>query len=224
MPTFINQQLLGLTPGHINDIGQSLLINFLRDPFLNTLPNWHTVQARVWYPNPNIPLTNAVINLAIDFNALPVLQDDAPWLSVGGREMEDALLLFIRDLVTPYWQQSPSARLVAADPRGVNVDWMLVPDARSVGNTMSYVFQYLTPPGTPLDRTVESVQHNVTLAGNSTGIASKLKLATSSTVHLDANLTKRATDTCLDFYPNLLPFIQGGPITQVGTDSLACAS
>ena len=79
---------------------------------------------------------------------------------------------------------------MAADPRGVNVNWLLVPDARMVGNAMTYVLQYLTPPGTPLDRTVESAQHNVTLAGNSTRVATKLKLATNSTVHLDANLTK----------------------------------
>lgn len=224
MPTFVNTQLLDLVPGQIENVGASVVHNFIMNPTFTALPNWPMVQFQLWYPALINPLANRVVNLAIDFNALPILQAYTPTLYAGSRGMDDAMTWFIRNYLTPYWVQSPSGHLVAADPRGVNVDFLLVPDARLVGNAITYVLQYLTPPGTPSGRELESAPHNVTLAGNSTGVvASKLKL-TNSTVHLDANLTKRATDSCLDFYPNLLPFIQSGPITEVGTNSLSCAS
>ena len=229
MPTLIDDYVPDLVPlvDHIpyKYIAQSVLYNFVTDPWLSQMPAWQAIPASVTFSPATELFANKVVNLCIDFNILHVLnlQGYVPSLIVGDPRMEAAMVTFIQQFMTPYWAQSPSARLVAADPRGVNVEFIQVPSARLVGTAFTYVFQYLTPPATPLGKTVPSAQHNVTLAGNSTRVVTKLKL-TNSTFHLDANLTKRATDTCRGFYPNLLPYIQSGPITEVGTNTISCAS
>lgn len=221
-PTLLDERILGLVPT-VRDLAGGILQGFVNDPRLTSLPNWRQIGAAIAYPP--TPLNNRVVNLSLYFSALPILQSwYNPEVLATAAGLEAALINFIQLYMLPYWAQSPGNDLVGSDPRGVQVVWAFVPDARSVGQAMSYVFNYDTPPGwDPFEKSVTAAQHNVTLAGNSTQVATKVKL-TNSTVHLDANLTKRDTFTCSGFHPNLLPFLEGGPITEVGTDTISCAS
>lgn len=216
--------MLGLASGAIQHLAESLLFNFNTNPDFTRLPNWGLTQPVISFPGETGFLTNQVVNLCIDFNVLPILQGYTPGFSATNTpQMDAAMVTLIRNAIYPYWIQAPSAHLIRADPRGVNAEWLRVPDVRWVGTAITYVFNYLTPPGTPYLKTVTSAQLNVTLAGNFTQVATKLEL-TNSTVHVDAKLTKRVTATCRDFYPNPLSFFQGGPITEVGTNTVSCAS
>ena len=229
MPTVITPFLLGLYPdgSRARSVALSVLTEFLWHPILSHIGNWNLIGATVSFADLQqlslIPLEGAIVNLCIDFNILPVFQYYHRYLPVGTIEMDSLMINFIKDYLLPYWQGSPSGYVVGFDPRTVNVEWLRVPDARLVADATSYVFSYLTPPpGSPSKTVDKTYSKNFTVIGNSTQTAT-LKTA-NSTGHLETNITKRASITCQDFYPNILPFLQGGPMTTVGTDTLSCAS
>ena len=227
MPTIISPELLGLVHGgQLQSICLSLLRGFIENPILARIPNWDMIEASASLPGEfegwTTVANNAVVNLCIDFNIHPFFNTYLPISSLTDAVMENEMVAFIRTYMMPYWAGSPSGGIVQSDPRGVNVEWMRVPSAVAVASAVTYVFHYLTPPGSPSQKTQMTAQHNFTLAGNSTQVAT-LKLA-NSTGHLDANLTKRASISCPDFYPNLLPFMQSAPMTTVGTDVISCAA
>ena len=216
------KQIIGLAPS-IHTVGEYLFRSFQDDPYFVDIPNWR--QIPMYMTHPSTALRNTVVNYSLWLDILPILQTRyTAQVLASPAGIQAAMIWFIQNYLFPYWMQSEGSGLVGRDPRGVNVVWTIVPDATTIGQAMTYVFNYNTPPGTPpAAKSVTSAQHNVTLAGNSTRVATKLKLS-NSTVHLDANLTKRDTFTCSGFYPNLLPFLRGGPITQPGTETLSCAS
>lgn len=226
MPTMITPFVWNLFPlwSKARSVALSVLTGFLSDPLMSRIDNWNLIGATVSFANLDqlslVPLEGAIVNLCIDFNILPVIQYYNAYLQVGTREMDTIMINFVRDFLVPYWQGSPSGHLVNFDPRTVSVESLLVPDARLVADATTYVFNYLTPPlGSP-SKTVNN--KNLTITGNSTQVAT-LKMA-NSTAHLETNITKRASITCQDFYPNILPFLQGGPMTTVGSDTISCAA
>lgn len=163
MPTLITSDLLNLFPFGVQpqSIPLSVLSQFVGDPVMSRLPLWQMIGATATYANTLEggleQLQGAVVNLAIDFNIMPVVRYHNPYVRVATQEMEPILVNSIRDFLAPYWLGSPSSHLVALDPRQVNMDWCRVPDARSVADLTTYVFSFLTPvPGSPsksIDRT-----------------------------------------------------------------------
>lgn len=229
MPTLITPELLGLVPnGAVGSIITPVFQQFLRNPVLSSLRNWPLIGATASFADTNqarlSQLQGTVVNLCIDFNIMPYIRTFDQWARVATNEMNPIMVEFIRDYLLPYWMGSPSAQVVGLDPRDVEVEFTLVRDARQVAEFMTYVFSYLTPPpGSPSKvKALKTYNKNTTAAGNFTQVAS-LKTA-NNTVHLNSNITKRATSTCPDFYPNLLPFMQAGPMNVVGTETISCAA
>lgn len=227
MPTLITSELLNLFPlgNQVESLYLSVLDGFMSNPVLSQLSNWRAVQASVSFANPTdaglLQLPGTVANLCINLNLLPIIRSYNQYARPGTAEMDPLMTELLRDYVIPYWFGSPGAHVVGLDPRQVNVEWNYVPSARLVADATTYVFSYLTPPpGSPSRKVMD--HNNLTITGNSTQVAT-LKTA-NSTGHLDTNITKRASITCQDFYPNILPFLQGGPMTTVGTDTISCAA
>lgn len=229
MPTLITPALLNLFPlgSQAESVPLSVLSGFLASPVLSRLPNWQLIGASVSFANPAdarlTQLQGSVVNLCIDFNIMPYIRSYDQWTRSASPEMNLQMINFMRDYLILFWLGSPSGHIMSLDPRGVNVEWIRVPDARLVAEAMTYVFSYLTPPpGSPSKVVDKTYNQNLTITSNTTQVAT-LKMA-NSTSRLDSNITKRAAITCQDFYPNILPFLQGGPMTTVGTNTVSCAA
>lgn len=166
MPTRITQELLGLVSGgQVQSILEAVLLGFLRDPVLALLSNWQVRRTAAWYADhyqsqAQLASTpNAVVNMCIDINALPILRTYNTWLHPGGPDMRKLMPNLIQQSLFPYWAGSPSGGLVSLDPRGVSVEVLLVPLATEVASAaMSCVFNLATPPGSASRKTSTTTQ------------------------------------------------------------------
>lgn len=230
MPTRITADLWNYIPqgSKAQSVATSVIHGFLYDPVLSRLKNWDVVQqyAKITFGNVNelflAPLVGAVVNLCIDINVLPILYSQVRNLPVGTSAMDFWMFNFIQHFLTPYYMGSPSKAIISLDPRAVSVESFQVPNAKDVANAITYIFSYQTPPlGSPSKTINKTYNKNLTITGNSTQVPT-LKMP-SSTSHLETNITKRASVTCQDNYPNILSFLQSGPMTTVGTNTISCA-
>ena len=231
MPAIITPLLLEAMPdgSRARSVASSVLNWLLTDPIFSGLNKWNLVAlgARISYPNLQqlslIPSLGAVVNLCIDINILPLIQSQPYSLQLGTDQVDPWMVWFIKGFLIPYWLGSPSSQVVDFDPRTISVESVLVPDARRIGDAITYVFSDQTPLSGSSSKTIDRTYNkNLTSTGNSTQVAT-LKMA-NSTSHLETNITKRAPTTCQDLYPNVQLFLEAAPMTYVGTNTISCAA